>query len=108
MYSCTGEGSNKQCNDVNVDIDKGTETSSYGKTYNKDSYVIVESKGGKLVYSICLIDAAGNGTKASGSGSDSSNCLVEEKDLGKSTISADKQMKVTDNSQASTTCKKSS
>lgn len=110
LYSCTGEEPNKQCNDVNVDIDKGTETSSYGKTYNKSSYVIVESKGGKLVYSICLIDAAGNGTKAKASGSDSgnSNCLVEEKDLGKSTISADKNMTITDSSNVSTECKKSS
>lgn len=107
LYSCSGNDGNKTC-DVNVDIDKGTETSSYGKTYDKDSFVIVESKGGKLVYSICLIDAVGNGTKASGSGSGSSNCLVEEKDLGKSTISADKGMKVNDTSGAKTECKKSS
>lgn len=102
LYSCSGEEGSKKC-DVNVDIDKGTETSSYGKTYDKDSYVYVKNDNGKLVYSICLVDDGKNGTKGG------SNCLVEEKDLGKSTISADKNVTVAappDNN--ITECKKSS
>lgn len=71
---------------VNIDIDKGTGKSSYGKDYDKSSYVIAKYSGGKLDYSICLVDTGKNGT-IKGSGSDAT-CLVAEKDLGNSTISA--------------------
>lgn len=85
--------------DVNIDIDKGTGTSSYGKKYNENSYVVVEYSGGKLDYSICLVDNGNNGT------SNGSNCLVQEKDLGKSAISA-QGAKLTDVSGTSEICTK--
>lgn len=70
----------------NIDIDKGTGTSSYGKKYDAASYVFVKYEGGKLIYSICLVDSGKNGTlTVSGN---TSTCLVEEKNLGKATISA--------------------
>lgn len=71
---------------VNIDIDKGTGKSSYGKDYEKTSYVIATYSGGKLDYSICLVDTGSNGT-IKGSGDDKT-CLVAEKELGNSTISA--------------------
>lgn len=93
-------------NNVNIDIDKGTGKSSYGKDYDKKSYVSVVYSGGKLVYSICLVDAGNNGTnKTSGT---SSTCVVEEKELGKSTIAAQKATKPDDQTSNSskTICKK--
>ena len=91
-------------NNVNIDIDKGSGKSSYGKDYEKDSYVVVAYSGGKLVYSICLVDAGSNGTnKTSG---ESSTCVVEEKDLGKSTIVAQKATKPSTLSSDKTVCKK--
>ena len=65
-----------------IDIDKGTGKSSYGKDYKTESYVFVQWNGGKLDYSICLVDSNNNGTWSN------SKCLVPEKDLGKNTISA--------------------
>ena len=90
--------------DVNIDIDKGAGKSSYGKDYDKTSYVLVKYSDGKLDYSICLVDGGKNGTY------DGKACLVEEKELGKSTISANKDVKVEDNSgvasDTSKVCKK--
>lgn len=92
-------------NNVNIDIDKGTGKSSYGKNYDTNSYVVVAYSGGKLVYSICLVDDGSNGTNKTSD--DSSTCVVEEKDLGKSTIAAQKATKPTAQALSSKTiCKK--
>ena len=46
----------------NIDIDKGTGKSSYGRDYKKQSYVKVTSDGKDLEYEIDLLDSGENGT----------------------------------------------
>lgn len=62
----------------NIDIDKGTGKSSYGKDYVSTSYVKVTYDGKGLKYEIDLLDSNGNGTTA----------LTSEKDLGRDKIKA--------------------
>lgn len=62
----------------NIDIDKGTGKSSYGREYKKQSYVKVTYDGKGLKYEIDLLDSNENGTTA----------LTSEKDLGRDKIKA--------------------
>ena len=59
-----------------IDLDKGSEKSSFGYKYDSNSYVDITSNGGKLTYSIHLADIRKNGTDG----------LVEEKGLNRSKI----------------------
>lgn len=62
----------------NIDIDKGTGKSSYGRDYKKQSYVKVTSDGKDLEYEIDLLDSGENGTTG----------LTSEKKLGRDKIKA--------------------